>query len=241
LTIDAFDLSFGDSTVGGVLGSASGVADPHLTGTTNNNVNISNRSILQHYVDITDTRVTTRQLESVATAVIVVNAPAGHVEYPTPSSYDIRLAITGGSGLTIVDHHLDFNILVTTVGGLSTSQKVYFGMDVSVFVQLPATGVGLDPNIAFVDLPPDGQAPGFDQLVKAINLVLGDDPGAPNGSLIGSAALTPAQARHVAAEIVWNRVVYPPPQPTWWPPGDHAVRFPPVRVSLEWAKGAMWA
>ena len=41
-------------------------------------------------------------------------------------------------------------------------------------MELPAHGAGLDPSVAFVDLPPDGQPPNFDDLVTAINLVLGD-------------------------------------------------------------------
>jgi hypothetical protein len=214
LTISAFDLTFADSVGGVLLGNATGVANPHLTSTTNNNVTIGNTPILQHYVDITDVVTGThRHLESVATAVIVVSPPAGHAEYPSATSYDLRLELANASGQSIADHRLDFNVAVTTVGSLSTSQKVYFAMPTGAFVTLPATGAALDPNVAFVDLPPDGQAPAFDLLVHAINLVLADDPGAPTPDLVAIGQLTPAQSRYVAKEIIWNRAINPPPAP----------------------------
>jgi hypothetical protein len=71
LSISAFDLSFGDSVIGTPLGIASGLANPHLPSATNNNVNINNRSILQHYLDIVIdpiNQVRERRLEAVATA-----------------------------------------------------------------------------------------------------------------------------------------------------------------------------
>jgi hypothetical protein len=211
LQIDVYDLSFGDSLQGVLLGSASGLADPHLNSTTNNNVNITTTSILQHYLDITDLLGNKgRHLESVATAVVVASPPAGHAEYPNTTGYDLRLEITSGSGLRILDHHLDFNVEVTTIGSTSSSQTVYFGMSASAYVELPATAAGFDPNLAFVDLPPNGQPPAFDKLVHAIDLVLADDP---SGTLLTRSPLTPAQSQHVAAEIVWNRVAYPPPEP----------------------------
>ena len=148
LEIKAFDLSFGDPQHGALIGTASGLANPHLGSTTNNNVNISNTSILQHYVDVQinpPIGPKERRLESVATAVIVSSPPAGHEEYPIPTSFDLRLEITR-SGRDIVDRTLDFNVSVVTVGSLSTSQKTYFGMDASAYVTLPAAG--LDPALA---------------------------------------------------------------------------------------------
>ena len=177
LQIDVYDLSFGDSLQGVLLGSASGLANPHLTSTTNNQVNINTTSILQHYLDITDLLGgTTRHLESAATAVVVASPPVGHQEYPNATGYDLRLEITGGSGLTILDHHLDFNVEVTTVGGLSTSQKVYFGMAASAYVELPATARARPQPLPSWTSLRTGQPPAFDQLVHAIDLVLGGDP-----------------------------------------------------------------
>ena len=229
LTIRAFDLSFADSIAGLDIGAASGVADPHLPSTTNNNVNVHNTAILQHYLDVQDPAnpaVKIRVLESVATAAIIVNTPPGYPEYPTSKSFDIRLEITRG-GQSIVDRTLNYNVAVTTVGTLSTNQKNYFAMAPSAYVALPSSTVGLDPSVAYVDLPSDGRPPGFDDLVKAINLVLALDPGGANAALADRPPLSPAESRQVAAEIVWNRVLYPPPEPRrslgqlyTWPPAD---------------------
>ena len=219
LTIKAFDLSFAKPTDGDSVGSTTGLADPHTGSTTNNNVSIGSGKILQHYIDVdvpnplppplTNKE---RRLESVATAVIVVTPPAAAPEYPTVTSLDLRLEITRGT-LTVISRRLHYNVPLQTPGSLSTSQKVYFGMEPSAFVELPAHGAGLDPSVAFVDLPPDGQPPDFTQLVTAINLVLGGDPGAPLDTLLERAPLTAAESRHVAQEIVWNRAAFPPPTP----------------------------
>ncbi|WP_431970063.1 neuraminidase-like domain-containing protein [Nocardia sp. bgisy134] len=213
LKITAYDLTFAESVEGVELGSASALADPHLGSTTNNHVDIESTQLLQHYIDVTDPfGATTRELEAVATAVIVVDAPAGHTEYPTPTSFDLRLELTKG-GLGISHRRLHYNVDVTTRPNLSNSQKKYFDMEASAYVTLPATGAGLDPNLAFVDLPSDGQPPSFDQMVRAIDTVLADDPGGANATLVGRSPLTLAESRQIAAEIVWNRTAYPPPQP----------------------------
>ena len=211
LTINAYDLTFDNSSTGVLIGTANGLADPHLAHPTNNNVNINNKLILQHYIDIIDPFTgTTRHLEAAATAVVVVNTPAGHPEYPTSSSFDIRLEIKRG-GLDIIQSTIEYNVMVTNVGALSTNQKIYFNMAASVYVSLPSSTVGLDPNLAYVDLPADGQPPKFDDLVKAINLVLAKDPDNVDADLEHLSPLTPGQSRHVVAEIVWNRTLYPPP------------------------------
>ncbi|WP_437827895.1 neuraminidase-like domain-containing protein [Sorangium sp. So ce1153] len=214
LTIKAFDLSFGDSVTGVHIGTASGLADPHLPSTTDNSVDVNNTSILQHYVDFVPPGppVPVRILEAAATAVIVVNAPAGHPEYPSGTSFDIRLEITRG-GMGLVNQAFHYNVTITDVVALSSDQTSYFGMAVSAFIALPSSTVGLDPSLAYVDLPADGRPPRFDDLVKAIDLVLAKDPGGAGATLVEAPVLTPAQSRQVAAEIVWNRALYPPPEP----------------------------
>ncbi|MYY08031.1 insecticidal toxin complex protein [Streptomyces sp. SID4919] len=215
LTITAYDLSFTDSRDGVPLGTASGLADPHLTDPTDDSVTLTSTSLLQHYIDITDplTGAEDRRLESVATAVLVAAPPAGHPEYPTPAAYDIRLDVTTGAGSAVTVRHLDFNITVTTVGTLPTDQTACFAMAASAYLPLPATGAGTAAGIAHVDLPPGGAPPAFAPLVQAIDLVLGRDPGPPGGSLLTRGPLAPAESRHVASEIAWNRAAYPPPRP----------------------------
>jgi hypothetical protein len=224
LTITAFDLTYGNSVDGVQIGVATGVANNHIPSTSNNAVNINGspastrRQILQHYIDVNDPPILgplTRQLESVATAVIVVNPPAGHPEYPDPSSFDVRIKLQHG-GMDVPDHTIDFNVEVTHVGGaLSTNQKDYFAMSASAYVTLPAATVGIGAGLAFVDLPDNGQPPGFDNLVTNINLVLAKDPGATvaNPDLQHLSPLTAAQSAEIASEIIWNRTLNPPPEP----------------------------
>ena len=193
------------------LGTASGLANPHLGSTTNNNVNIANASILQHYVDVQinpPLGPKQRRLESVATAVIVASAPAGHTEYPTPKTYDLRLELTR-NGLDVLDRTLEYNVSVVTVGSLSTNQKTYFARPASAYVTLSAAG--LDPNLASVGLPPTGEPPPFRDLCAQIDKVLAKDPGPPNETLAKASPLTAAQSRQIAAEIVFNRTAEPPP------------------------------
>ncbi len=221
LEIKAFDLSFADPEglqALSLLGTAKGLANPHLPSLVNNNVNIATTSILQHYADVQVTPLPPtkeRRLEAVATALIVATRPA--TEYPTPTSFDVRLELTRG-GESITDRVLEYNVEVVTVGGaLSTNQKNYFAMPASAYVTLP--GAALDPALAHVYMPPNGEPPPFDELCAQIDKVLAKDPGPPHDSLLKRAQdpvlkkspLTPAQSRQVAAEIVWNRAAASPP------------------------------
>jgi hypothetical protein len=211
LEIKAFDLSFDNSSSGVVLGTAKGLADPHLASTTDNSVNITNTSILQHYVDVminVPLPSLKRRLESVATAVIVATPPAGHKEYPTPKSYDVRLELTR-AGLSITDRVLEYNVSVVTVGALSNDQKDSFAMAASAYVTLPAAG--LDPALAHVDISATGQPPPFRDLCDQISKVLAKDPGPPKDTLAKAVPLTAAQSQQIAAEIVFDRKAEPPP------------------------------
>lgn len=217
LTITAYDLSYanprGDPPA---LGSATSVGN-NTRRPPSNAANIRNRRIFQHYKDVVDpvTKVTTRHLESVATAVIEVEATSPPApEYPTADSYDLRLEIQRASGsgtLDIIDHTLYYNVPVVTVARLPNDQTWYFRKDPSAYVELPAETVGLDPSLAYVELPPDGGPPRFDQLVGAVNLVLAMDPGGAGATLEQLAPLSAAQSKQVAEEIVWNRALNPPP------------------------------
>ena len=61
-------------------------------------------------------------------------------------------------------------------------------------------------------MPADGRPPFFDDVVSAIDLVLAADP-AGGGTLVNQSPLTAAQARQVAREIIWNRMLAPAPVP----------------------------
>ncbi len=207
LTVTAFDLTFAEPTKGVPIGSAKGLAVTPAD-VTKHDVNVTTTGIIQHYQDIAGgglPPVITRLQEAIATAVIVVTPPAGHPEYPTTSSYDLRLELTR-DGVPLGDGQLDFNINVTSVGTLPVLQPAYFAMPAGAYAAVPATSPGGDQ----VDLPKDGTPPNFAHLVAKIDKVLAKDPGT-GGSLAQRPPLSPAQSRQVAAELTWDRLVYPPP------------------------------
>ena len=134
LSIAAFDLSFVDSRVGNLVGSAAGAwsapsnvlfdpADPNLIDFT---VGGGNPRIFQHYSvrDISFLPIPFVELELVATAVIEVNLPAPIPEYQTS---DLRLELTN-NGRTIVDTQVDFNVSIVSVAApLPTDPAFYMG------------------------------------------------------------------------------------------------------------------
>jgi hypothetical protein len=211
LSVSAFDLTFGDSKTGVPLGSAKGLADPHVPpGGLNphdDNVDLTKTQIIQHYEDVSIATLpptVIRTLRSAATAVIVVNSPAGHPEYPRPDGYDLRVELSR-NGTAIVDRTIDFNITVTPVPSLPASQGKYLEMAASAYAVLPAN-LG-KPRL---EVPADGAAPAFGPLVAAVDEVLAKDPG-DGRKLADRELLSAAQSLQVASEIVWDRAVYPPP------------------------------
>src|SRR5215204_1732804 len=243
LTIRAYDLSFNNSGNGDLLGTASGLADWFPGDPSNNSVNVDPNnpsppaplpptSIIQHYVNFYWSGVPiARGLLAAATAVIVVNVPGGRPEYPSGTSFDIRLEMQRGAPpFDIIVKTVYYNVPATTIAPLSNHPRDYFDRDsypnmhftlpetpnpfpTSAYVTLPPAAVGLDPTRAYVNLPSNGDPPNFNELRTAINLVLARDPdaGPPPADLINLSPLTPAQSKHIAAEIVWNRELYPPP------------------------------
>lgn len=210
LTIDASDISYEKPADGTLLGTASTLA-PVPTLPKNDVANIRNTSILQHYEAINPGGGQTNVVLSAATAVIVVDNPPAR-EFPSEGSFDIRLKITVAGGRQVLHRRIDYNGVTSEVtGALSKDQRDYFVMAPTAFVGLPVSGGTIDPIAAF-ELPDDGLPPNFDELVKAIDRVLKRDPGAPADTLVTSKMLTPAQARLVAAELIWNRTTYPLPE-----------------------------
>jgi hypothetical protein len=211
LQIEAFDLTFGDPKKGVSVGKAKGVWTPPSTNPLDpglHQINLTNTQIIQHFSIVTIGLVHVVKVEAVATAVIALNPPAGHHEYQTT---DLRLEITNNSR-KILDQNVDFNV-AEFADPASTDPSTYIALDVSVFFGLPDPILGLDPTVAFVNLPADGTAPDFLSVLNAANLVLAQDPDDVNNSLSALSPLSAAQARHVSREIIWNRKLIPAPAP----------------------------
>lgn len=209
LTITAFDLTVNNSTDGVQIGIASGLADAHVPlggiDPTDSSVDITQTQIIQHFHDSPGPLGTTiRALQSVATAVIVANPPAGHPEYLNATNYDLRLKISR-NGSDIIDQTIDFNVVVSTMPILSTDQNDYISLPATAYAAIPA----VSGNIT-LQVPQDGTAPAFDKLVAAVDAVLAKDP-ADGVAFKDRDQLTAAQSQQIAAEIVWDRTVYPPP------------------------------
>jgi hypothetical protein len=213
LKIQAYDLSFADSTIGQLLGETKGLAK--LPTGLADNVDIKKKSIIQHYWKETGGfGIPDRELLTAATAVIVVDNPPAH-EFPKPNSFDLRLVITTDNGTREMRfRRLDYNGIVTTSGTPLPKDQIQYTEEFAPTAFVPISG-SVDPNAAF-ELPKDGQPPNFDQLVEAIDRVLKRDPGAPEDSLVAAlnaAPITPAQCLHIASELIWNRATYPLPTP----------------------------
>ncbi|TFG40394.1 MAG: insecticidal toxin complex protein, partial [Candidatus Aminicenantes bacterium] len=154
-------------------------------------------------------------IDLLAVATAVIEVPDGLAEYMTR---DIRLVITRG-GKEIINRIVHYNVPEIPLVPLPLPNQMeetfpipYSNLqNAGIYLALPVPAIGLDPSVAYVDLPADGQAPKFDDLMEAINLVLAKDPDTANADLEHLSPLTPAQSRHVAAEIAWNRTLYPPP------------------------------
>ncbi|WP_340528037.1 hypothetical protein, partial [Cupriavidus necator] len=214
LTIRAFDLSFGNSADGTLVGQAQGAWIPNAgINAVGPAFNPANQRIVQHF-SVYPVQVNPLpappfpdvRLEAVATAIIELNPPAA--EFNTT---DLRLEIRQGTQLVAYER-LDFNVKVEPNAPLSNNPLTYIGVDPpAVVLTLPDPGVALDPNAAFVELPPDGTPPKFVPLRNAINKVLAQDPGG-GATLANRSPLTAAQSRQVSREIIWNRQIAPPPE-----------------------------
>ncbi|MET8150881.1 hypothetical protein ACIBSW_18875 [Actinoplanes sp. NPDC049668] len=149
----------------------------------------------------------------VATAAVQVPAP-GAGEY---LSRDLRLVVTrtvNGETTPVSAKNFNFNVELAP-GSLPNppTASSYAALDpVAAYVALPAPLVGLPPGTTFLDVPADGTPPPFDAVLKAMQTVVAQDPGPGNPPDL--AALTPAQSRHLAREIVYNRILEPLPEPS---------------------------
>lgn len=199
LKIEVRDRSFGDPDGRGadsVLGSASyDPADPHAT-------------IVQHLDALPFVGPA-----AAATAAIVVADPPAVPEYLGP---DLALTVTrtvGGESTPIVVQDLNYDVgLDAGVLPPVPAPALYAALGpTALYLALPPSPAGLPAGTAVVELPTDGSAPPFAAVLKAVEAVLAKDPGPGHPPDI--AALTPAQCRHIAREIAFNRTLNPLPEP----------------------------
>lgn len=197
LKIEAWDVSFAKPKV-------NVAADPPI-GAAEFSVNPAITRIAQHWVPTL-----TFPPAAVATALLEVTAPA-------PKEYadaDILLRVTRNGtslGSFVVEYNAAaVNLAVIPPAATPPSASPFPVGAPAIHVFLPSPGSAASPNDAIVTLPKDGSPPSFADLKGAVQKVLSQDPG-------GSPALkdlTPAQCRHIAYEIAWNRHLDPLPTPS---------------------------
>lgn len=147
-----------------------------------------------------------------ATAAVETTLPAQ--EY---LSRDLVLTVTrtiGGDTTPLVVKDLNYNVDLDG-GSLpgNNSPGAYAALGpVSLYLAVPAALTGLPAGTAFLEVPADGTPPPYQAVLKAMQAVVARDPGP--GSPPDLTALTAAQCRHIAREIVFNRVLEPLPLPS---------------------------
>jgi Tc toxin complex TcA C-terminal TcB-binding domain len=142
-----------------------------------------------------------RNFFAIATAVIQIPDPPAGGEYQTA---DVRLVITR-NGNEIAHKPIYYNVPVAPAP-IPADPNTFPGLQpISLHLALPSS---VQPSPTVI-LPEDGTAPNFAVLRTAVETVLNVDP----GSTAGIADLTSAQCRHIAYEIIWDRMAYPIPLP----------------------------
>jgi hypothetical protein len=233
LIIDALDVSFGNQK-GQRIGRA--IHRPDVTSVISGAFPFPNpaAAIPDRQTDIVQHRRPnpilpagnfTWNMKAIATAVIVITAPPA-LEYAEP---DIIVEVKWGtvadpgSARLIARFSIGYNVAVRDVSSWPPSDPDPRdpALLVNAFQNIPAESVAayvslpdpskltFDPSDASVALPRDGSPPNFEDLRTAVNLVISKDP----AGVIDPPDLTPAQARHIAYEIAWNRHVEPLPRP----------------------------
>jgi hypothetical protein len=208
LSIDAHEASFNDPGANGpAFGTAAYIA-PTLPPSPSPNptpVPDPNSRITQHF-DISSASPPpgnlARTFLSVATAVIEIPDPPPGGEHETA---DVRLTISRG-GSNIVHKQIYYNVPVAPAPIPADPNDFQNITITSLHLALPAPGQQLSPTVV---VPEDGTAPNFDNLRAAVENVLNAEP----GSTAGIADLTRDECRHIAYEIIWDRMAYPLPVP----------------------------
>jgi hypothetical protein len=194
LTIAAYDLSCGDPKVGKKLGEASWIAPPDPSQPW---LPDPGSGIVQHYTFPPPLPPSPPLPEAAATAVIEAGLlPGGYKEYVAP---DIRIEITRG-GMTLSEKTVFYD--VQTVPGPPPAPLAFPGFgaaDVALYLTLPRP---VAAGLASIELDDDGAPPNFAALRAAVQAVLAADQQPLPPAVLGG--MTPAQARHVAYEIIWG-------------------------------------
>lgn len=197
LKIEAWDVSFAKPKVNIAVDPPIGKADF--------NVNPAVTRIAQHWLPTL-----AFPPAAVATALLEITAPPAK-EY---ANTDVLLRVTR-NGTSLGTFVVEYNAATVTLAAVPPAATPPAASPFPVgapalHVSLPSPGSAVDPNDAIVTLPKDGSPPAFADLKAAVQKVLSQDPG-------GSPALkdlTPAQCRHIAYEIAWNRHIDPLPSPS---------------------------
>lgn len=211
LSIDAHEVSFDDPAgTGPAFGTATYIAPTSLPLSPDPippiPVQDPNNRITQHF-SITPVGLAgdfARNFSAVATAVIEIPDPpvGGGGEFRTA---DIRIVITR-DGNEMVHKQLYYNVSVAPTPIPGDPNDFPTLQPISLHLALPSPGQQLDTTVV---VPEDGTAPNFTNLRTAVENVLNDEP----GNTTGIADLTRAQCRHIAYEIIWDRLAYPLPLP----------------------------
>jgi len=199
LTITAYDLSYAnpkpDPATAIQIGQAKFLdqADPNFSDITKNQVQQHAALLnLPFPATLVSVDVGGSIPESVATAMIVVNEPAGYPEYVGP---DLLLQISR-AGVTITETILYYDVVVSTAPVPGASQDIIQLGPTALYLPIPAPA----DNLLFT-LPSDGSAPNLTALKNAVQAVLAADPG---GALPDLGSLSTDQCTNIANEIIWG-------------------------------------
>ncbi|KAJ0417374.1 hypothetical protein BJY00DRAFT_208386 [Aspergillus carlsbadensis] len=237
LKVEVYDLSLDDSRTGTLIGIAEGLLPIAATEAEiinePSNIRRLRMGIWQHWepnplqhpsLPINPNNVTRF---SVASAVVLLNRPA-RLEY---GSFDLNVKITRNDNLALlskIEYNANPVVSVRLEPPLLGRQLDAFQLAAAAYISVPAVSLSnLNPNTAIPDLTGSGRVWEFTTIVNATNAVLTQDRRA--GDELDdlklenrSQPLSIAESKHIAAEIIWNRVIFPPPQ------------FPSIEKLYEW-------
>lgn len=136
--------------------------------------------------------------------------PAGD-PYTTPANplINVVLKVTRG-GKSIADDSVNYDVNVA-VEPIATPITSLDGIPVALYLGLGPAGTELG-NKPYLQLPQNGNPPGYKELSKLIRDITKADPGAAGP--YDPANLTSDQCLHLARELVSNRTVNPLPVPS---------------------------